>query len=85
MTIAALERATFVGLSSDKEKLLDDLYKFGTLEIIPLGENANDLPGAASPSQSREALRFLLTSPQRRSQVHDSRLFDAAGVERRAL
>ena len=36
MSIVLLERATFVGLSSEKARLLDDLHRFGSLQIIPL-------------------------------------------------
>lgn len=85
MSIVPLDRAAFVGLSSDKEKLLDDLHRFGSLEIIPLGGDANAPVGGGPSSQSREALKFLLAAPQRRRQSHDRGSFDAAAVERRAL
>jgi V/A-type H+-transporting ATPase subunit I len=85
MTIVRLERATFVGLSSDKEQLLDDLHRFGSLEIIPLGKDENAAVGGGPSSHAREALKFLLAAPQRRRQVHDRRLFDAAHVEQSAL
>ncbi|MCB1512763.1 MAG: hypothetical protein KDJ36_17850, partial [Hyphomicrobiaceae bacterium] len=84
MSIVLLERATFVGLSSEKARLLDDLHRFGSLQIIPLGGDEHATVGGAS-SQAREALKFLLASPQRRSQVHDRARFDAADVERSAL
>ena len=85
MSIVPLERATFVGLSTEKEKLLDDLHKFGSLEIIPLAGEANKAIGGGPSSQAREALKFLLSAPRRRRQVHDHGLFDATDVERRAL
>jgi V/A-type H+-transporting ATPase subunit I len=85
MTIVPLERATFVGLSSEKARLLDDLHRFGSLQIIPLGGDQNATVGGGASSQAREALRFLLASPQRRSQVHDRARFVAADVERSAL
>jgi V/A-type H+/Na+-transporting ATPase subunit I len=85
MSIVPLERATFVGLSSEKQRLLDDLYQFGALEIIPLGGDANVAIGDAPSGEARTALKFLLTAPQRRRQVRDHGLFDAADVERRAL
>lgn len=85
MSIVPLERATFVGLSSEKEELLDDLHRFGSLEIIPLGSGGGSNVGGGPSNQSRDALKFLLASPQRRSQAHDGSQFDAAEVEQRAL
>ncbi|EMI52588.1 V-type ATP synthase subunit I [Rhodopirellula sallentina] len=88
MSIVPLHRATFVGLAQDKEPLLDSLHDFGNLEIIPLTRE-RDLDAAikkrAAPTQcSRDALKFLLASPQRRRQSHDRTMFDAAQVERQA-
>jgi V/A-type H+/Na+-transporting ATPase subunit I len=85
MSIVSLDRVTFVGLSSEKEQLLDDLHRFGALEIIPLGSATSAAVGGATSSQAREALKFLLACPQRRSQVSDRSRFDAAEVERRAI
>ncbi|WP_413430920.1 V-type ATP synthase subunit I [Crateriforma spongiae] len=85
MSIVALERVTFAGLTSEKERLLDDLHRFGCLEIIPC-----DQPGATpvhdGPSgPARDALKFLLSSPHRRRQIRDPERFDADAVERKAL
>jgi|GEM_PF-6990601 V/A-type H+-transporting ATPase subunit I len=55
MTIVPLERATFVGLSSEKARLLDDLHRFGSLQIIPLGGNENATVGGGR--QARLARR----------------------------
>lgn len=85
MSIVPLQRATFMGLSTDKSQLLDDLHRFGSLEIIPLCEAPVNTADGAVPNQSRDALKFLLSSPQRRGQSHDSSGFDAAEVQRRAL
>jgi V/A-type H+-transporting ATPase subunit I len=84
MSIVPLDRVTFVGLSNEKEQLLDDLHQFGALEIIRLG-GANVGVGGGPSSQAREALKFLLAAPQRRRQASDRSRFDAAEVERRAL
>nr|WP_286177297.1 V-type ATPase 116kDa subunit family protein [Rhodopirellula sp. JC639] len=72
-------------MSGEKEKLLDDLHRFGSLEIIPLGDEEDVVAEGGPSSRSRDALKFLLASPQRRTQVHDSSLFDADEVQRRAL
>jgi V/A-type H+-transporting ATPase subunit I len=85
MSIVSLDRVTFVGLSSEKEQLLDDLHRFGALEIIPLGSASSAADGGGTSSQAREALKFLLACPQRRRQVSDRSRFDAAEVERRSI
>ncbi|MCO6458445.1 MAG: ATPase V, partial [Pirellulaceae bacterium] len=85
MSIVALERVTFVGLGPGKEQLLDDLHRFGVLEIIPLGAGSNAAAGGGPSSQAREALKFLLACPQRQRQASDHGRFSAAAVEQGAL
>ena len=85
MSIVPLERVTFAGLSSEKDRLLDDLHARGCLELIPLGSDAKDVAGGGPSSEAREALKFLLACPQRRRQVRDDARFDAESVERQAL
>ena len=85
MSIVPLERVTFVGLSPEKDRLLDDLHARGCLELIPLATDER-VPASGGPSsEAREALKFLLSCPQRRRQVSDDARFDAESVERRAL
>jgi V/A-type H+-transporting ATPase subunit I len=85
MSIVALHHVRFIGLISEKEKLLDDLHARGCLELIPLGIGASERVPDAVPSRSREALKFLLTYPQRRRQASDDRRFDPADVQHKAL
>ncbi|MCR4414192.1 MAG: ATPase V, partial [Thermoguttaceae bacterium] len=85
MSIVPLERVTFVGLSCEKDRLLDNLHARGCLELIPLGSDAEGTADGGPSSAAREALKFLLTCPQRRRQVRDDARFDAESVERRAL
>jgi V/A-type H+-transporting ATPase subunit I len=85
MSIVPLERVTLAGLSSHKDRLLDDLHARGCLELIPLRPDAKPLANSGPSSQSRDALKFLLTCPHRRRQVSDDARFDAAAVERDAL
>jgi V/A-type H+-transporting ATPase subunit I len=83
MSIVPLERVTFVGLITEKSRLLDALHQLGALEIIPLGKAS---AGGGGPSnQAREALKFLLACPQRRRQATDDTHFDAPDVQRRAI
>lgn len=85
MSIVPLERATFVGLSVAKDRLLDDLHSLGCMELIPLRGDASAAAGGGPSSQAREALKFLLSCPQRRRQARDDSRFNAVDVERRAL
>ncbi len=85
MSIVALERVTFAGLASEKDRLLDDIHARGCLELIPLGSGAGAAAGAGPSSCAREALKFLLSCPQRRRQVRDAARFDPESVERQAL
>jgi V/A-type H+-transporting ATPase subunit I len=85
MSIVPLEHVTFAGLTSDKNRLLDDLHTQGCLELIPLGSDARDVVRGGPSSEAREALKFLLTCPARRRQVRDAAKFDAESVERHAL
>lgn len=85
MSIVRLMRVTFAGLSPDKERVLDDLQARGCLELIPLGSEPTSAQGGGPSSDARDALKFLLTCPQRRHQMRDDTSFDAGAVERRAL
>lgn len=85
MSIVRLERVMFAGLSSDKDRLLDDLHARGCLELIPLRVDAKDVANGGPSSEAREALKFLLACPQRRRQARDDTRFDAEAVERKAL
>lgn len=84
MSIVPLMHVTFVGLSTDKDRLLDELQQLGCMELIPLaGDGASQARG--STSRARQALMFLLTCPQHRRQANDASRFDAVDVENRAL
>jgi V/A-type H+-transporting ATPase subunit I len=85
MSIVPLERATFIGLRSAKDRLLDDLHAFGGLELIPLAGDASAAESGGPSSQAREALKFLLACPQRRRQASDERRFDALAVEQKVV
>jgi V/A-type H+-transporting ATPase subunit I len=85
MSIVRLERVTFAGLCPDKDRLLDDLHARGCLELIPLRSEADGAATGGPSSEAREALKFLLTCPQRRRQVREDTNFDARAVEQRAL
>ncbi len=85
MSIVLLERVTFVGLSSEKDQLLDYLHERGCLELIPLQSEPKDPVASGPSSHAREALEFLLTCPQRGRQIRDDARFDAESVERQAL
>jgi V/A-type H+-transporting ATPase subunit I len=83
--IVPLVKVTACGLVQDKERVLSDLQEMGCLHLIPL-KLQEDLRSEGGPSSEvREALRFLLSCPQRRRQVRDPSKFDGAAIERQAL
>lgn len=85
MSIVALNKVTFAGLTTDKQTLLDDLQRLGCLELIPLGSSEKSGPTPAPAGRTREALRFLVDCPQQRLQSRNAAKFDASAVERRVL
>lgn len=85
MSLVPLRHVTFVGLTTDKEGLLNDLHARGCVELIPLGGDGKELAIGGPSSEAREALLFLLTCPQRRHQVMDDAHFDAQALERQSL
>ncbi len=85
MSIVPLARVSIVGINRDQEQLLEDLYQFGCLEIIPAESAEATTLSADAADRPREALRFLLACPQRRHQSHDTARFDAIDVEAKSL
>ena len=85
MSIVPLDHVTLAGLSADKERLLDDLHERGCLELIPLGGDTQESSGGGPSSEAREALKFLLSCPQRQHQATNEARFNAEAVQRQAL
>ena len=84
MSIVKLSRVTLIGCLPDKEQVIDSLQSLGCLHVIPLATGA----GAAetsSTSRGHEALRFLLTTPNKFPQVKSSTHFNAAKIEQEAF
>jgi V/A-type H+-transporting ATPase subunit I len=85
MSIVPLQKVTFLGLAADKEKLLDALQHMGCLELIPLTPEGERVVQEGPSQKAREALKFLLSCPQRRRQVRDRSRFGAAEIEGQVL
>ncbi|MBI1248013.1 ATPase V [bacterium] len=85
MSIVPLVRVSLVGINRDKDRLLNDLYEFGCLEIIPPESAESTTEDHESQDRFKAALKFLLSSPQRRPQSRDSVRFDPLEVESRAF
>lgn len=85
MSIVALRKLTLVGHVDDKPRVLADLQEIGCLHLIPIAPLDGAPRGTGPSSESRDALRFLLTSPQRRRQVTQPDRFDAVAVEAETL
>ena len=85
MSITTLKKVTLVGLLEDKSQVLTDLQEMGCLHLLPLRESPES-SDALGPSPSvRQAMKFLLSCPERRHQVRNPTNFDAAALEARTL
>ncbi|GAA0791182.1 V-type ATP synthase subunit I [Marinobacterium sediminicola] len=89
MSIQTLSKATLVGLTTDKAVVLDRLQSLGLLHVIPLSAARPDLllelPEDVHPDQLQQAIRYLLSCPQKRKQVTVERHFDLTKVVMAAL
>ncbi len=87
MSIVALKKLTFCGLSTDKTIVLEALQKLGGTHLIAVS-NQSALPPFA-PSESAEhackALKFLSQCPNRRHQQNNADGFDFDHVIERVL
>lgn len=86
MSIVQLAKVTLIGLSEAKTKVIEDLQDLGCLHLIPLSAEGDPIEGGGGPSrESREALEFLASCPNRRRQVTHTEDFDVLAVEAEAL
>ncbi len=86
MTIVALNKVTWIGLTDDKEPMLEDLQSLGCVDLIPLQAERGEGELQAPPAGIEEALKFLRDCPsRRRHQVRDPQGFDPVEVERKVL
>jgi len=85
MSIVRLDKVTFVGLTEDRERLLQDLQELGCLHIEPFAAESESQNVPSTSAVAREALQFLKACPQRRRQSTDTSRFDALEVERKVL
>ncbi|EDY39427.1 V-type ATP synthase subunit I, putative [Cyanobium sp. PCC 7001] len=71
MTIIPLAKVTVLGLSADRERLLDGLQSLGCLHLIPLADAGEDEGFVLDrPSEdARQALRYLMDVRRRRHQT----------------
>lgn len=96
MSIVQLRQVTFYGHINDKQQTVSDLQTIGCLHLIPLNtqilanpERTNTEGTDPISSHSRDALTFLLSSPQMRHQVKTthpgSANFDVVTMEEKIL
>lgn len=86
MSIMLLKKATIYGLKREEKVILQKVQSLGLLHLIPLPEGKEKIEIAGGVAQdSKEALRFLLQTPNRRKQVHDSGEFQAEHIKAQAL
>ena len=85
MSITALVKVTVLGHTENKQEILADLQEIGCLHLIPLTTQGEHVQEQGPSPHAREALKFLLTCPQKRRQLKDSKEFDASAVQDKAL
>jgi len=85
MSLIKMHKVTFIGMTADRDRLLNDLQKMGCVQIIPLKTGGSELPDTAPTAGAREAMKFLHSYPQRRRQILDKEQFDAVEVEQQTL
>ncbi|CAK6695051.1 V-type ATPase 116kDa subunit family protein [Synechococcus sp. BA-124 BA4] len=87
MTIIPLAKVTLLGLSADREQLLDGLQSLGCLHLIPLASVSDEESFVLSrPSEdARQALRYLNDVRRRRHQTRVDADFDFERIVAEAL
>ncbi|HEY8036817.1 MAG TPA: V-type ATPase 116kDa subunit family protein [Methylobacter sp.] len=85
MSIVQLDKVTFVGLTEDRERLLQDLQELGCLHIEPFVAESESQNIVDTSAGGREALQFLRDYPQRRRQNRDTERFNVLEVEQQVL
>jgi V/A-type H+-transporting ATPase subunit I len=89
MSIVTLNKASLIGLTIDKAQVLDQLQALGLMHIIPLRRDRHErevsLLDGVHPEQLQQAIRYLLSCPQKRKQVTTERHFNLRQVVEAAL
>jgi V/A-type H+-transporting ATPase subunit I len=85
MSIVAMHKVTFVGMSAEQDILLTDLQKMGCVQIIPLASERSSTAKTVPTVGASEALKFLHNYPLRRRQVLDPEHFNVVEVQQRTL
>ena len=85
MSIVPLAKVSFYGLLEQKEQVLADLQEIGCMHLVPLQQNSDISEDSGPSPATRNALKFLLSCPERRHQILNPAKFDGADVEALAL
>jgi V/A-type H+-transporting ATPase subunit I len=83
--ILPLVKITICGLIKDKGTTLADLQEMGCLHVIPLTSKGAQPSSGGTSSESRDALKFLLSCAEQRRQALNPWRFDPKAVEHKAL
>jgi V/A-type H+-transporting ATPase subunit I len=83
MSIVRLDKVLFIGLTEDRERLLEDLQALGCMHLESFGAESEIQNAVDTSAGAREALQFLHNCPQRRRQKKDAAHFDALETERK--
>lgn len=86
MSIQTLQLATLIGLTEEKERILDQVQSIGVLHIVPLVSNSKETTvteatkGDVSTDLYHTVLSYLLSCPVKRKQVLSERHFSLKQV-----
>lgn len=80
MSILRLKKASLVGLTEEKPRLLDALQQLGVMHVIPLHEavQRDSSNESVNPERLKRALQYLLSSREKRRQIVRMRQFNLA-------
>ncbi len=87
MSIVTLNKITLCGLVAEKTQVLADLQELGCLHLIALRPVSREADATTSShaQDAYKALKFLLSAPRKRRQVHRDPAFDMAETVQRTL
>jgi len=85
VSIVPLVKVTVCGHLKEKARVLEDLQEIGCLHLLPLTSAGAAVYERGPSADAHEALKYLLSCPNRRQQVQDASSFGGMAVERRAL
>lgn len=82
MSIQALKKLSLVGTIDQKVEVLESLQEMGCMHLTPFGavDTAPEIMSAEYAENARRAIRYLVSAPGKRRQVHVHPFFDMSEI-----